>query len=188
MKWSDGELVTVDDILFWWNDLVNANYPGGPDPCAGFWRDGAGFAIFAKLDNYHAAHFLYTSPAPLTAYRLAMWVNGNIGPRWIAPKHYLQQFHPKYNSAYTDFAVLTQKILFRINPDCPSLDPWLCIKYTPETATTPCRIVWHRNPYYYAVDPDGHQLPYLDGWIEDGTSDRYEQISRSRKKSHFLHF
>lgn len=171
LKWSDGAPVTVDDILFWWNDLVWANYPDAPDGVPDFGQDGENLATFTKVDSY-TLKIVYTNPAPLTGYRLAMWVKGNIGPRWIAPKHYLQQFHPKYNTSYTDFSTLQEKILFRTNPDCPSLDSWVCSEYSEPNETSSGYIIWRRNPYYYAVDPDGKQLPYLDGVIETGVADR----------------
>ena len=41
----------------------------------------------------------FDAPAPLTADRMAMWVNGNVGkngPIWMMPSHYVKQFHPKY--------------------------------------------------------------------------------------------
>ena len=189
LKWSDGAQVTVDDILFWWNDLVDPNYPGGPDGIPDFGYDGAGLATFTKVDDFTLT-ISYTTPAPLTGYRLAMWVKGNIGPRWIAPAHYLKQFHPKYNPIYPDFTVLLEKIFFRTNPACPSLDPWVCVQYTPADETHPnLQIIWRRNPYYYAVDPDGNQLPYIDEWIEDGIDDRLTQISQVKAgQVDFLHF
>src|SRR3712207_8199051 len=45
----------------------------------------------------------------LTADRIAMWVNNStIGPRWHVPRHYVEQFHPKYNTEYTDFEEFTR--------------------------------------------------------------------------------
>ena len=63
---------------------------------------------FTKVDDYTLT-MKYGTPSPLTAKRLAMWVNANIGPRWIAPAHYLKQFHPKYNTAITDFKTFNAK-------------------------------------------------------------------------------
>ena len=99
LKWSDGEPCTVDDVLFWWNDLTR--HPMHPIPmvCRTLARTPpASWSQFAKVDDY-TLKMTYGTPAPLTAKRLAMWVNANIGPRWIAPAHYLKQFHPKYNTA-----------------------------------------------------------------------------------------
>jgi peptide/nickel transport system substrate-binding protein len=100
----------------------------------------------------------FDAPAPLTVDRLAMWVNSAIGPRWTAPKHYISQFSPVYNSAYADYEEHDQMILFRQNPDCPTLSSWKCDKFETDVYDT-----WGRNAYYYCVDPDGNQLPYMDG-------------------------
>lgn len=43
------------------------------------------------------------------------------------------------------------------NPALPSLGPWLYRKYT---TMSPMSFV--RNPYYFAVDEEGRQLPYID--------------------------
>ena len=43
------------------------------------------------------------------------------------------------------------------NPDIPRLWPWIVV------APPPARpAVLERNPYYWKVDPDGNQLPYID--------------------------
>ena len=43
------------------------------------------------------------------------------------------------------------------NPDLPSLEPWM-LKTKPPAE----RFIFERNPYYYRVDKEGHQLPYID--------------------------
>jgi hypothetical protein len=93
-----------------------------------------------------------------------MWVNGSIGPRWISPSNYLKQFHPKYNSEYTDFVEHDRKRNEQNNPECPSLNPWHLVAYEQGVSST-----YDRNPYYYCVDTDGNQLPYIDG-IDDKPS------------------
>lgn len=161
IKWSDGEPCTVDDIMFWWEDLTQAFEPNNIDSVPDFGQDAAGkLTQFTKVDDFTLT--LTTSvPAPLTAKRLAMWVNGIIGPRFIAPKHYLQQFHPKYNPDMPDNTVLQEKIWFPNQPETPTLNPWMTVKYEPAKS-----VLWERNPYYYAVDTEGNQLPYID-YIDD---------------------
>ena len=34
------------------------------------------------------------------------------------------------------------------------------------------RIICNRNPYFYAVDQEGNQLPYIDRWIFDKVEDK----------------
>jgi peptide/nickel transport system substrate-binding protein len=162
LKWSDGHACTVDDILFWWEDLTQATDPAHPDGVPDFGQDAGGkLATFTKIDDY-TLRIIYGTPAPLTAKRLAMWVNANIGPRWIAPKHYLSQFHPKYNTTVPDFALFNQKSVTFTNPDLPTLNSWILTQYEAGKSMTA-----ERNPYYYCVDPVGSQLPYIDGtdWV-----------------------
>ncbi|MBC7336546.1 MAG: ABC transporter substrate-binding protein, partial [Clostridia bacterium] len=94
LKWSDGQPCTADDVIFAYQDLVMN--PDFPDPATEFYTPGP--VTMLKVDDY-TVKLKYPQPAPLTAKRLCMWVKDGIGPRWIAPKHYLMQFHPLYNSA-----------------------------------------------------------------------------------------
>jgi peptide/nickel transport system substrate-binding protein len=155
-KWSDGEPFTVDDILYWWEDMcLNPDQATNP-PDEGLSGKGT-LADFIKADDFTLV-MSFDAPAPLTVDRLAMWVNSAIGPRWSAPRHYMEQFHPTYNSAVSDYVEHDQMILFRQNPDCPTLSSWKCDAFETDVYDT-----WGRNAYYYCVDPDGNQLPYLDG-------------------------
>ena len=43
------------------------------------------------------------------------------------------------------------------NPELPTLQPW-----TNTTSLPDDRFIFKRNPYYHRVDPEGHQLPYID--------------------------
>jgi peptide/nickel transport system substrate-binding protein len=156
LKWCDGEPWTVDDIMYWWEDMVlNPDHPEAPPDEA---LSGLGnLAEFIKVDDYTLT-MKFDAPAPLTSDRLAMWVNAGIGPRWHCAKHYLSQFNPKYNDAYTDYEEHDSKMVIWQNPDCPTMSSWESTAYEPDVFVT-----WDRNAYYYCVDPDGNQLPYLDG-------------------------
>jgi peptide/nickel transport system substrate-binding protein len=178
LKWSDGQPCNVDDVLFWWNDLTQATKADNPDPVPDFGQDANGkLATFAKVDDYTLT-ITYGTPAPLTAKRLAMWVNANVGPRWIAPFHYLKQFVPKYNTAEKDWKDFNDKSTTWTNPDCPSLNSWQLTKYDAGKSLT-----GERNPYYYAVDTQGNQLPYIDGldWINISNSDPQVEILQIRQ-------
>ncbi len=184
LKWSDGKPANVDDIMFVWNDIDN--YTGSPETPQDFGQDEGGptgLAKFDKKDDYTWT-ITYTNPHPLTAKRLAMWVNGTIGPIVIAPMHYLQQFHPKYNTQEKDFKDFNAKKNSQINPDCPSLNAWVVTKYVASQSIT-----LDRNPYYYAVDTDGNQLPYIDGIDFQYVTDRQVALAQVLQGSvDFLHF
>jgi peptide/nickel transport system substrate-binding protein len=162
LKWSDGEPWTTADIMFWWEDLVlNEDHSDVPPDEA---RSGKGtLAEFTAPDDTTLV-MTFDAPAPLTADRLAMWVNGTVGngPKWMAPRHYAEQFHPKYNpKAPKDWAEQGKEFELKVdwsrNPDCPTMTGWKL-----KTLNEGRSVVYDRNPYYYAVMPNGDQLPYLD--------------------------
>jgi peptide/nickel transport system substrate-binding protein len=178
LKWSDGQPCTVDDVLFWWNDLTQATDPSHPDTVPDFGQDASGkLATFTKVDDF-TLKIGYGTPSPLTAKRLAMWVNANIGPRWIAPMHYLKAFHPKYNTAEPDFKEFNTKAETWTNPEMPVLNAWMLTKYEAGKAFTA-----ERNPYYYAVDTEGNQLPYIDGQDWVSAADRQVELLLVRQGS-----
>ncbi len=156
-KWSDGAPFTVDDIIFWWEDMaLNPDFPESPPD----WMIAGGkTAELEKIDDY-TLKFKFAAPAPLFPDRLAMWPNSGVpdnSETFVVPSHYLKQFHPKYSDEYDTYEVFDEKRLWQINPERPVLNAWMPVLYEPGT-----RMVLERNPYYYAVDPEGNQLPYWD--------------------------
>jgi len=108
----------------------------------------------------------FATSSPLAAKRIAMWSNGTIGPRLIAPAEFAKQFNPKYNDEYADYEEHDRQIDYRITPECPSLNAWVVSEYNEGEFST-----WERNPYYYCIDTDGNQLPYVDGWDVQASPD-----------------
>ncbi len=154
-KWSDGDDFTADDFMFWWNDMVlNEEHSDVPPD---YMKSADAVTVVTKVDDY-TLHFAFSDPSPLFLDRLAMWPNGTIpgNEKLFVPEHYLRQFHPDYADEET-FEVLDEKLNWPSNPDAPVLNPWMPVQYDPGT-----RLLLDRNPYYYAVDPAGNQLPYID--------------------------
>ncbi|MCX6014569.1 MAG: ABC transporter substrate-binding protein, partial [Chloroflexales bacterium] len=134
LKWSDGQPCPPDEARSGKGTLVKIN----------------------KVDDY-TMELVFDAPAPLTADRIAMWVNAGIGPRWMAPAHYMEQFNPVLHADKNkDWEMHSKKIDF-INPDLPRMSGWYLTKYEDGIRT-----VWQRNPYYWCVDSQGQQLPYID--------------------------
>jgi peptide/nickel transport system substrate-binding protein len=75
---------------------------------------------------------------------------------FFAPRHYLEQFHPKYTSG-ADYAVFNE-MADDYNPERPSMGAWRITSWSPGDN----RIIATRNPYYWKVDPEGKQYPYID--------------------------
>ena len=160
VKWSDGEPFTTEDIMFWWEDMVLNEDHGATPPDEA--RSGKGTLMKLTAPDELTIVMSFDAPAPLTADRLAMWVKRTNGPGWMEPKHYMKQFHPKYNKAIpkdwaTEKGQFDDKRSWIKNPECPVLTGWKCKTYTEGR-----KVVFERNPYYWCVAPDGSQLPYLD--------------------------
>lgn len=153
-KWSDGHPFTVDDILFWWQDMA-AN-PDHPMAMPAWTLVGGQPMTAEKIDDY-TIRFSFAASSPLIERELAAFVNGgisyNFGPY---PRHYLEQFHPNYSDA-ADYEEFTEKQDWWNNPDRPVLNAWMLVTLEPGN-----RMILERNPYYYAVDTAGNQLPYID--------------------------
>jgi len=172
LKWSDGVEFTAEDILFLYNDVflnkeLSPAYPkkltsAGKPP------------IVEGLDDY-TVRFTFEDPYGLFFSQLTVEHYSYV------PKHYMKQFHP----AYTPMDKLEKMAkeagfdkwyeLYNIkgatdgpvrgywwitNTDHPTLWPWKLTQSDSDTATG--RLIWERNEYYWKVDTDGNQLPYID--------------------------
>jgi peptide/nickel transport system substrate-binding protein len=153
VKWSDGEPFTMEDLKFWWTDLaVNEDYRVIQVPWWGFKSDGS-LADVAFPDDYTMT-ITWDTPQWVAPYILAQgfW-------EWeplMKPRHYLEQFHPTYtpDAKWED---LEAKSKWWENPDHPTLFAWHLETHTPGE-----RWIFVRNPYYWKVDTEGNQLPYID--------------------------
>jgi peptide/nickel transport system substrate-binding protein len=181
MKWSDGAPVTADDIMFWWEDqTLNRELSPGGAPL--FMRPGNKVGTVEKVDQY-TVRVKFEQPNGLFLLNNA---SGGIG---ITPKHYLQQFHKKYNPDNVDRLAREAGLenwvrLYQtrgssipgqpydaawFNPERPTLNPWRLVN---GYADSPGRIVFERNPYYFKVDSEGNQLPYIDRVVHEVIEDR----------------
>ncbi|MCB0126976.1 MAG: hypothetical protein KDE58_32170, partial [Caldilineaceae bacterium] len=111
-RWSDGEPFTVDDFLYWWEEMVLN--PDHSDVPPDYLISGGKLAEVTKVDDY-TLNFKFAAPSPLFLDRLAMWPNGMQpgSERLFVPKHYLEQFNPKFNSEYTTYEVHDEKMDWR---------------------------------------------------------------------------
>ena len=163
VKWSDGAPFTVDDVIFWWRDMILN--PEHSESAPHWTKIGGSPMELEKLGPY-ALKAKFQGPNIYFIRGLAMWVNGHLGPSITAPAHYLKQFHPKYSDEYNDFETFEEENSWG-NPGLPTLTAWRPIK-----EESGKRLVLERNPYYYAVDPEGNQLPYIDSIRVDFASDK----------------
>ncbi|MBZ0319550.1 MAG: ABC transporter substrate-binding protein [Anaerolineae bacterium] len=174
MKWSDGAPFTADDIMFYIEDILfNVELsPAGP---SADWlpREGAADFRAEKIDDY-TVKFIFANPYGTFLYTLPQWNGRHI--TWF-PKHYLSQFHADYNPNVADLVAETEGAedwvsLFNIkasgptedtnnyfnNLERPLLFPWIPTSVLGGST----EMNMERNPYYWKVDTEGNQLPYID--------------------------
>ena len=171
MKWSDGEPFTADDILFWYNDIA-LNTDLSPTPPTWLMNADGTIAKVEKVDDY-AVKWTYAQPN--TAFLLDLankdGADKSITNLAFAPAHYLKDFHPNYTDSAALDALVKERgfetwtelfaveALPHLSGNRPSTAAWV-----PKDGSTVSDPVFTltRNPYYFAVDQDGNQLPYTD--------------------------
>jgi peptide/nickel transport system substrate-binding protein len=173
MKWSDGHPFTADDFVFWYEDIYQ-NDELLPTKAPALSINGKPGKM-EKVDD-STIRFKFEEPyfAFVDVLAGATDLGGNaLGGRLLmggfAPKHYLQQFLPKYvgkeavdklvKAAGYDNWVNFMKFKndWSLNPELPTVAAWK----TTSPINTPTWVL-ERNPYFYMVDTAGNQLPYID--------------------------
>ena len=153
VRWSDGEPFTTDDLRFWWEDLAtNEDYGVLQIPWYGFKSTGEPMDV-EFVDDYTMV-WTWDEPHWITPTILAQgfWESEPL----YKPRHYLEQFHPDYSES-GDWETMELMSNWIENPDHPTLLAWKTERFVPGERT-----VLVRNPYYWKVDPEGNQLPYID--------------------------
>jgi peptide/nickel transport system substrate-binding protein len=173
MKWSDGQPVTADDILFFFNDIGGQ---GDLPPLPGNLIVGGKPITVEKIDD-QTVKFNFAAPNPAFILSVARAEPGFP----LAPKHYLQKWHKDYNpdaekiaqeegfASWVDAFASHQAGQtgdFQTDINLPVLKPWMLSEIDQFGNQ-----YYRRNPYYWKVDTEGNQLPYIDEQVRMLVSD-----------------
>lgn len=181
VKWSDGVPFTADDIMFWYEALIMNDEYTAINPVGSPWVSPISKTkvTVEKIDDY-TVKFVFAEPFGLFLQILAT-PSGPAPTRH--PAHYCSQFHAAYTedldaliaeNQATDWVNLyglkcggvpgTPYEALWYNADMPTLYAWDIV--TPYGGNT-TQVVAERNPYYWKVDPEGNQLPYIDRFVAE---------------------
>ncbi|MCY4653798.1 MAG: ABC transporter substrate-binding protein, partial [Dehalococcoidia bacterium] len=171
MRWSDGVPVTMEDVRFAWEDVIgNEEINSSPSPIITVEGQLPELEIIDDWTfslTFHKPNYTFVKALPQAGFG---WV------RFILPAHWAKQFHGDYADADSLAALLQQDDLdtwsdlfdrhvngyYREDINQPTLHPWV-LKGTWGDQ----RVVAERNPYFWAVDSAGNQLPYIDRLVYD---------------------
>ena len=161
VRWSDGELYTSADILFWYKHVLQQ--PDLTPVISSTYLHGGRLFELDVLDDY-IIRFRFAAPYGIFLKVLA----SNLTSIIHYPAHFAKRYHPDFTPlaklqrlAHEDnfdfwFQVFEDRLDWR-NPEAPRLWAWILERPPPARPT-----VFVRNPYYWKVDPSGRQLPYID--------------------------
>lgn len=152
LKWSDGEPLTADDVLFTYQDIIfNKDIPTD-------WKDGLKIGEsgrFPKIRKLGDRTVEFILPEPFAPF-LATTTGPSTNAVGILPKHALIESVKtkdfKGNSQFaTAWTTDTNPAKIIVNG-----------AYKIESYTPSQRVVFRRNPYYWRKDSEGNQLPYIE--------------------------
>jgi len=162
-KWSDGTPFTTQDIKWWYdyellNTAINAAIPVA-------WRTGnPGVTMEVEVIDDYTVKFKFAHPNPFFIYRVMRGLPAS--PGFYMKKYHMEltddkaaleaEFKAKGFDAWEKYYV-DDRNWWYMNRERPSLGPWI-----PENEISGELFVMVRNPYFFATDPEGNQLPYVD--------------------------
>ncbi len=171
VKWSDGEPYTSDDWKFWWEDMAkNEDYKTISVP--GYMRNTDGSPITLEYPDESTVVWKSDRPQWIAPYFLAQGYWEFMGPSAkMKPAHYLKKYHPTYDSTKT-YDDLTTIDKWQQTPGYPSVMAYYCTAVSDDGL----KYTWGRNPYYWRVDTEGNQLPYIDEMTVEIIADEQARI------------
>ncbi|MBT5434578.1 MAG: ABC transporter substrate-binding protein [Alphaproteobacteria bacterium] len=164
-RWSDGHPFTAEDFRYWWEDVANHAELSPSGPPTAMLVNGEP-PVFEVIDET-TVRYTWADPNPEFLPTLA-----SASPTFIyRPAHFMKQFHADYGDIEDIARMVEEKsktswtALHNAEDDMykfdsatlPTLQPWTITNEAPAQ-----RFIGARNPFYYKVDAEGQQLPYID--------------------------
>lgn len=185
VRWSDGQRFTAQDIAFFINDVLGDPDYAGSRPFNLPQHDSARVEV---IDDY-TFKIVLKKPNSMFIRSLAL-VDSEMFTMF--PKHYCKEFYPAFNQqaanqakaagfdSWRQFAGTKCNSQYAVegwtNVDKPVLTAW---KVKVPSGPNADYAQYERNPYYWQVDPEGNQLPYLDSVRFSFSENKEEMVLRA---------
>ena len=160
IKWTDGKLITADDVLYTYNEVVFKGL-GNPSTMDAMMIDGK-LPELTKIDDY-TVKFTISKP-------FAPFLRQLSYP--IVPKHYFKPYSDKGRSAFDTFLSPNTKPNTIVSNGPFKLKEYVAAQ----------RVVFVRNPNYYKVNLQNKTLPYLDKLVYLIVGDTNNEILKFEAK------
>ncbi len=144
-RWSDGDPFDAEDMMFFWDHNVLDTNVNSTMQASAF-GDGT---TLERIDDFTVK---FTFPEQFPVANLFKMAYRNFCP---GPSHILKPMHPAFNSDATYDSYLNGLPADEL--PWVTMGPWVPVEFEPDQI-----VVARRNPYYWKVDDQGNQLPYLD--------------------------
>lgn len=164
MRWSDGEPFGAKDIQWWWENEEN-NTTITPAISSAFTSGADKTPMTLEMVDDYTVKCVFADPKPLFIHDLR-----RLTQNFYEPGHYLSQFHMDLTADQAGLEAKTKEAGFNawneyyvdraywyLNPELPTVGPWNSKNQLSEEL-----FLMERNPYFFAVDAEGQQLPYVD--------------------------
>ncbi|MDB9452318.1 ABC transporter substrate-binding protein [Dolichospermum circinale] len=146
LKWSDGQPLTVDDVVFTYNDIyLNEKIPTDTRDVLRIGKDRK-LPTVKKIDNKRVE---FSVPEPFRPFLLNTRAS-------ILPDHILEK------SVKTKDKDSKLEFLSKWSVDTPPEEIIVNGPYKIERYDTSQRIIFRRNPYYWRKDAQGKSQPYIE--------------------------
>lgn len=160
IKWTDGKLITADDVIYTYEEIVFKGY-GNPSTMDAMKIDGQ-LPKLVKIDDYTVK---YTTPKPFAPFlRLLSYP--------IVPKHYFKKYSDQGESVFNAF----------LSPNTPPEEIVSSGAFKLKEYVAAQRVVFERNPNYYKINLKDEKLPYLKKLVYMIVGDTNNEILKFEAK------
>ena len=160
IKWTDGKLITADDVMYTYNEIVFKGL-GNPSTMDAMKIDG-NLPELVKIDDYTVK---FTTSKPFAPFLRQLSYP-------IVPKHYFKKYSDRGESVFNAF----------LTPNTPPQEIISSGAFKLKEYVAAQRVIFERNPNYYKINLDNKKLPYLNKLVYLIVGDTNNEILKFETK------